>query len=91
MKYLINPDLVIRELDGELVILNPSDGFVHQINETGNIILRCVNDSLSEDFIVEALCPIDLSDDDNIKEVIRNDVNSFISDMISKNIIQEVQ
>ncbi len=79
-----NPDLIVRELDDELVILNPQTGFIHILNSTGKVIWHLLDELDTVDDIVAAL--IELYTTNNLLSI-KADVHEIINDMNLKGIV----
>lgn len=51
----INPNAVVRELDGDFVVLTSETGYIHHLNETASEILDMIEGCMNEDEIVDYL------------------------------------
>lgn len=52
---VVRPDLIIREVNGELVVLDRRGGKVHQLNATASYIWHCCNGRSNPKGIAESL------------------------------------
>lgn len=77
-------NLVVRELDDELVILDTKTGFVHVLNSTGKIIWYLLDELDSVDDIVTALMA--LYANSNLS-VVQSDVTEITDDLIENGLI----
>jgi hypothetical protein len=58
------PDVLVRETDGELVILDRTRGLVHQLNGTASLVWkRCNGDRSVRDIAAEVAATFDVSID----------------------------
>ena len=64
------PDVLVRETDGELVILDRRRGLVHQLNSTASFVWkRCTGDRSVRDIAAEVATTFDVSIDTARRDV----------------------
>lgn len=85
-KYQKSTELVVRELDDELVILNANTGYIHVLNSSGSLIWNLLDDLDTLDDIVTAM--MQLYNNSN-QAIIQTDVVEIIKDMVAQRIITE--
>ena len=49
----INPNAIVRELDGDFVVLTAETGYIHHLNETASEILEMIEGCMNQDEIVD--------------------------------------
>ncbi len=83
MSYTISSDVAWREVGGELFVITP-DGFLHGVrSEAGLFIWRHIEQGLSRNEILAALCAeFEVSSDEAGK-----DLDEFLESMIGKGLI----
>ncbi|RKT47485.1 HPr-rel-A system PqqD family peptide chaperone [Thiocapsa rosea] len=69
--------LTCRDLDGELIVLDASGGFVHQLNPTGALIWALLDQGVSVPAIADRLAETFELDATNVDQ----DVKRFIADL----------
>lgn len=78
-----NPNLVTRDIDGEVVIMIPAKGKVLALNEVGSFIWNRINGSNSIEDILNAVC----HEFDVNREQAAVDVDDFITLLYDKNLL----
>ena len=84
--YVVSPQVLRAELDGELVLLNPEIGMYHLVNATGARVIEGFDDGLDTLAIGERIA--DKTSGDRTRVVA--DVDSFVATMLSKGLLQPV-
>ena len=79
-------DAVFREINGETVLLTPENSTVHVLNEVGTKIWSLTEKPITVQSIVGAI----IEEYDVSPEVLHKDVKRFISELISKGVLQEL-
>ena len=85
--YALSPNIVLRKIEDETVILTPDDGFVHQLNKTASDVLDYTLKGFDCYTIAGIFCIESWQDDGTVTEDIYRDVDSCISDLINKGIL----
>lgn len=78
MGIRIKPGVLIQEVQGEAVLLDPNDGSYFGLNELGNNVVRCLSDGLTFDATVAKL----LTEYDVEEAELRVDIETFIGDLV---------
>ncbi|KGL59134.1 PqqD family protein [Polaribacter sp. Hel1_85] len=87
-KINLTEDVLVQIIDEQAVIVSPSGGIITTVNETGAFILQFLknNNNASTEKLVEAL----QSEFDAPKDIIENDVVSFIDIMLTNKIVSKI-
>ncbi|HPP88926.1 MAG TPA: PqqD family protein [bacterium] len=82
----INENLVIRQLDDELIILNADNSCYYGITNSGIEILKFINERKTCEFqeIVEFL----IANYEISKDAAINDINELLNELKSENLIE---
>ncbi len=77
-------DYIIRELDGETIILNPTSGDSHLLDEVATIFLSAIQQCDDKSRAIQSLLGYfaDVNED-----ILSKDFDEFFEDMIYKNIL----
>lgn len=70
----LDPSVVAREIDGEVLVLDRRGNRLHQFNRTASFVWRRCGEGLSMEQIVEAL----VRDFDVSEEAARRDLQDFL-------------
>ncbi len=84
--YKRSKDLPWQEIHNEIIILNASEGEAVQLNETASFLWDCLKSPLGIEELVLNTCDHFEVPPDQAKE----DINIFLKDLQSKNLIQAV-
>lgn len=82
--YPKSDDLIVRELNDDLLILDTQTGFIHVLNSTGKIIWHLLDELDNVDDIIVAL--MEIYANSNLS-VVRSDVLEMVTEMKEKGII----
>jgi len=85
--FLINTDIVYKNIEDERVLFNSETGQVTVVNETGRFILDQCNGKLSSDQIIEKV--IDCYGDVPVA-TIKKEVGDFLSGILKRKIVRRV-
>lgn len=85
MKYRIKTHLAIRKIGNEIYIVDSKNSILHKINPTGSFIFERIKNNKSKQDIIKEL--IETYDVDY--ETASKDLEEFISQLISKNLIEK--
>lgn len=83
--YSINRNVVYREVDDRIVLINLDSGYYYSLNEVGRLIFRCIVDKKDIDNIIDKI----LNEYEITREKARNDIDSFLSELTKENILKE--
>jgi len=84
MKYKINDEILWREVDDEVVIVDPDRDDYFYLNSTGKEIWELINKGCSIEKIIEVVSNKYKED----REKIRKDIKKFIDNLRKKNILR---
>ncbi len=83
MKYKINKDVLWRDIDGEVVIVNIDTNENCYLNKTGSEVWQMVNKGLDIENIYGELSKAYVAKIDDIKD----DINNIIKDLVKSKIL----
>jgi hypothetical protein len=75
-QFHVGPDVMVREIDGEIVALDSRANLVHQLNGIASLIWRLAAEGKSPDAIVEAIV--------SEHEVDRNAASKDVGEMLAR-------
>ncbi|HOK40293.1 MAG TPA: PqqD family peptide modification chaperone [bacterium] len=86
-QYKLNKDLVIRKIDGEIVLLNMKTGSFYSTSDSGQIIFEGLANNLSIEKIKEKI-----KEEYEIKneKKFEDDFNEFLEDLLKEKIIKKI-
>ncbi|MFO7612722.1 MAG: PqqD family protein [Clostridia bacterium] len=83
----LNTNIILREMQGEAVLLNLETGDYFSLNHVGSEIIRCIEENMSAEEIagkITDMYEIDL-------ETAKSDVIALIDDLVRNNILEDLQ
>lgn len=83
-----NNSLIWSYLDDEIILVDHKTGYLHELNATGAFIWGMLESYKTKDELIETLYNEFSSDVD--LDVLRTEVEEFILQLITKNVIEEV-
>jgi hypothetical protein len=83
---IMNEDVVWRDLDGEIIILNLATGFYYGLEGSANDMWRVLNDVGSTEGVVDALA----AEFDVGRDRLAKDVNDLVRRLAEKSIVRVV-
>jgi len=81
----LNENIILKDMQGEAVLLNLDTGDYYSLNGVGNKIINLILEDMSVDEIAAELTGIYDIDEKTAK----SDINSLIDDLIKNNILVE--
>lgn len=83
---IVNEKIITREIQGEMVLLNMENGDYFSLNSLGTEIYECILNGMQNEEIISFLI-----NKYNVEfNVLKNDVESLISQMFEKNILIKI-
>ena len=76
-KFLINPNLIQQEVDGELVLLNPDNGQTFFLDKVSNRTWELMQETTSTEVVQQQM----MIDFDVPEATLKKDLESFISQL----------
>jgi hypothetical protein len=86
MRLRLPEGVLMAELDGDAVLLNPETGMYHMLNPSGRRLLNSLDGGASLAEAVESLASGTSANADRI----RADSESFVRSMIERGLLEEV-
>ncbi|MCL7753098.1 PqqD family protein [Polaribacter sp. Z022] len=86
-KFKLTEDVLIQIIDEQAVIVSPSGGMITTVNETGAFIIRFLKNN--KDVTLEELVRVVQAEFDAPKNIITNDVLTFIEVMLTNKIVEK--
>ncbi|MBN1623397.1 MAG: PqqD family protein [Clostridia bacterium] len=80
----LSANIILRDMQGETVLLNLETGDYYSLNQVGSLIIKCIEENLSVDEITAKV--LDTYDID--EETAKSDVLSLIDDLVKNNILE---
>ncbi|HPQ46505.1 MAG TPA: PqqD family protein [Clostridia bacterium] len=80
----LNENIILKDMQGEAVLLNLDTGDYYSLNAVGNKIINLTLEDMTVDEIAAEL--IEIYDID--EKTAKSDINSLINDLINNNILE---
>lgn len=85
-RYQQNPEIAWRRVDGDVLVVDPGQAQIRQLNATAAAVWEALESPRSIDELVEAVC----ARFDTTPQVARPDVESFLGELRERDLVTEV-
>lgn len=84
MKYCRRPSIRWKTIKGCVVLLEPNNAFIRELNETGSVIWKTISSPRSLDEITGRVCAAFVVE----KNQARDDVEEFLREYLRRGLVQ---
>lgn len=82
-KFRIKKGIASKKLDGTLYLLDPNKGHLHTLNESAEVIWRCIRNNLSFEEIVRQI-----TDEFNVSpQIAKKDAKTFLGMLVKLKVL----
>jgi hypothetical protein len=85
-KFIRNDDIAWRNIDGEVLVVNPKDSLIYPLNDVGTRIWELLDGKSAVSDIVSIIC----EEYDADEMAIQNDIIDFLEDLLKAGLVNGI-